>query len=329
MSRKAVLFGMALALLSSLSCQRLAPRGGAPDVSYLPSDCMVVVAVETARLRQAPLYQKLNPEPGQLKTFLLRLGIDPERDLDQVMFAFRAAGTEQGEWLAVLRGRFDRARIEKGMEDPAARMSVESYRRWNVYNLVRVPDIGDLSFAVVDSGASVLGKSEAIRKVLDVRDKSAPSLDSNETARRLLRGLDPASQIWGVLDGKEMTRLAQQRRQALSGTIPEKAIDDLSLVVDARLWAVVTEDLGITLEIGSGTEKGAKTLSDAIRGILAFARMGSAGRDPDAAALVEAISVSEKGNGVQVRLSLSGDAVRKLRERIQALSAGGEPAPGS
>jgi hypothetical protein len=326
MRRAGAFLGLLLALPALLSCGRFAVRKQVPDVSCLPSDLIVVVSVDAARLRETALYQRLNPEPGEVKTFLLRLGINPERDLDQMIFAFRGSGPERGEWLAVLRGRFDPARIEKGMEDPAARMSVESYRRWKVYNLVRVPEIGELSFAVVDESAVTLGRSGAIRKVLDVRDKAAPSLEANETMMRLLKGLERRAQIWAVLDGKELVQLAGQRRQSLSGTVPESALKNLSSVVDGRLSAIVTEDLGIILEIGSGTEKGARNLADAIRGIVAFAKLGTEGRDPETAAIMEAITVKDSGKSLRVGLKLPGESVLKLRDRWKNRPAG-EAAP--
>ena len=95
-------------------------------------------------------------------------------------------------------------------------------------------------------------------------------------------------------------------------------------MVSTRLSAVVTEDVAVSLEIASGTEKGARNLADAVRGILAFARMGTQGRDPDAAALVETVSVTESGTGVHVRMGLPGDLVKRLRERIREK----QPAPG-
>jgi len=324
MGRRAVLFALILAVLAPVSCRRLALREERPDISCLPADSIFVASVDVARLRQAPLYQSLDAEPGQLKTFLLRLGTDPDRDLDEVVFAFRSTGVEPGEWLVVLRGRFDRARIEKGMEDPAARMSVEPYRGRNIYNLVRVPEIGDVSLSVVDSTAMVLGKSDAVRKVLDVKGKAAPSLEMNEAMKGLVAGLDRKAQVWAVLDGKELARLVERRRRSLPDAVPESALRNLSAVVSARLSAVVTEDLAVSLEMGSGTEKEAGNLADAVRGILAFAKLGTQGRDPEAAALVETISVAQSGTGVHVRMGLPGDLVRRLRERMREV----QPIPG-
>jgi hypothetical protein len=162
--------------------------------------------------------------------------------------------------------------------------------------------------------------------VLDVKEKTAPSLETNETMMRLVAGVDDHAQIWAVLDGKELVQIAGQRRQSLSGTIPEPALKNLSAVVDGRLWAVVTEDLEVSLEIGSGTEKGARNLADAIRGILAFAKLGTEGRDPESAALMEAITVKDSGTSLRLAVDLPGERVVKLREKLRKSAAEG-PTP--
>ena len=325
MRRRALVLGLILMVLGPAACRRLSLREGKADLSCLPADSIFVASMDLARLREAPLYKGLDAEPLQLKTFLQHLGADPDRDLDELLFAFRSAGTDAGDWLVVLRGRFDRARIEKGMEDPAARMSVEPYRGRNIYNLVQVPDIGDVSFAVVDSTALVLGKADAVRRVLDVREKAVPSLERNDAMRDLVAGRDRKAQVWAVLDGRELVRLVERRRRSLPGVVPESALKNLSAIVSTRISAVMTEDLAVLLEIGSDTDKAAHNLADAVRGILAFAKLGTQGRDPEAAAIVETISVSESGTGVEVRMGLPGDLVMRLRERMRE----SPPAPGA
>ncbi len=317
MRRRAVLLALILAVAAPISCRRPAEPEEGPDISCLPADSIIVAFMDMARLREAPLYRSLGVEPETIKTFLRRQGADPERDLDEVSFAFRSDGTGSGDWLVVLRGRFDRARIEKGMEDPDARMSVERYRDRNIYHLVRIPDVGDISFAAPDSAVLVLGKSDAVRRVLDVMGKAAPSLETNEMMKDLIARLDRKAQIGAVLDGRELVRLAEERRKILPEAITDSALKNLEAMVSIRLSAVVGKDLAVSLEVGGATEKGAGTLADAVRGILAFARLGTEGRDPDAAALVEAISVDQSGTEVVVRMGLPGDLAMRLREKMR------------
>ena len=199
----------------------------------------------------------------------------------------------------------------------AARMSVEPYRGRNIYSLVRVPEIGDVSFSVADAGLLVLGRSDAVRRVLDVKGKAAPSLEKNEAMKDLVADLDRKAQAWAVLNGRELARLVERRRKSLPDEVPDSALRNLRAVVGIRLSAVVAEDLAVSLEMDGATEKGAGNLADAVRGILAFAKLGTQGRDPEAAALVETITVARSGAGVQVRMGLPGDLVLRLRDRMR------------
>src|SRR5262249_39049877 len=122
-------------LLLLAACKgKPAPPPPVLDLSYLPADVIFVTGVDLSRLREAPLYSEWHRGAvqagtrwGEVERFLVRIGIDPAKDLNNLMVAYRQE-YEAGEWMAILRGRFDVARIEKGLQEPNARMSVESYR---------------------------------------------------------------------------------------------------------------------------------------------------------------------------------------------------------
>ncbi|HEV8337126.1 MAG TPA: hypothetical protein VGR67_11970, partial [Candidatus Polarisedimenticolia bacterium] len=136
------------------------------------------------------------------------------------------------------------------------------------------------------------------------------------------------AQVWAVLDGRELARLAASRRQSLPGVLPDPAIRNLASVVDGRLAAIVSENLGVTVEIDTLTEKSARNLADAVRGILAFGKLGTQGRDPDSAAALETISVTDRGKVVDVRMEMPGDLFQRLKEKFRPPTPA-KPAPGS
>lgn len=301
------------------ACAREKPKP-APDLSYLPAETIVVAQVDTVRLRQAPLYRDLTAksgdEPGrwhEVKEFLNHLGVNPERDLDSALFAYRGTDPETGEWVVLLRGRFDAERIQKGLQEPDARMSETSYRKWTISNLVRVPEVGDLSLVVMDPSALVLGKSDALRKVLDVRDGAAPSLATNEEIRQLIAGVNPKAQVWAVMDSREISRLMREQ----SPEAPRNpAAKGLASMQAGRFWAAFSDGLDLALDFDSDSEKNARNVSDALRGILAFGKMGSGGQDPDAARLIDAIQVESDRRSTRVRLSLDGEIIKRLETKF-------------
>lgn len=312
---------MALALLASCAKKEIPPS--APDLTYLPADAIFAGYVDAARVREAALYRKMDTEADanqgkwqEAKEFLNRLGIDSRKDLDSLMFAYRMVPQSEGEWVAILRGRFDTRKIEKRLQEPDARMSTEKLGNKTVYNLVRVPEVGDLSLVIVDATALALGRSGALRKVLDTRGKSKPSLASNREIARLVAGVDARAQIWAVMDGREVSRLLRERMTQTPDRAPGPALKNLSSVKTGRFSVVVTGDLDLALEIESYTEKTARNLADALRGILAFGKMGSEGGDPDASELMEAIRVESNQSSTRVQLTMPGETLKRLQSRL-------------
>lgn len=310
------------AAVLSLSCSGKAPKAPGADLSYLPSDTVFVVSVDAAGLRRAPLYRDLDSqfakEKGkwvEVKTFLLHLGIDPEKDLESFLLGYRGGMERPGEWVAVLRGRFDVAKIEKGLEDPGARIAAEPYRGKTIYNLVSVPEVGDLSLTLLDATAVAVGRAETLRRVLDVHSKKAPSLAANTDIRRLASGLDPKAQIWAVLDGREAARMMRERDPGGHGSLDE-TVNGLASMRSGRFSAAFSADLALALDLESDTEKNARNLADALRGILAFGKMGIGMKDPDVARAVEAIRVENERTAIRVRMDLSGTSVKSLQARL-------------
>jgi hypothetical protein len=320
---KSVRAALAVGLLAWAGCSRHETPTPTPvDLTCLPPDVLFLAGVDTARLREAPLYRLWNDSSLptgerwlEVRTFLRHIGIDSERELEQVLVAFRHE-QEPGEWFAVLKGRFDVPRIEKGLKDPGARMSTESYRSRTLYNLVEVPEVGEFSVTILDPGTVAFGQTGTLRKVIDARERESPSLESRPAFRDLVNGREASAQVWAVLDGRELSRVVAGRRQVLPPGLGEPALKNLATVATARLSLGVTADLDFRLDLESVGEREGRSLADALRGILGFARLGGGERDPDAEAILEAIQVDGEGTRVRVRLGLTGETVRRLEQRF-------------
>ncbi len=320
-----VVLATGLAALGALACRKEpAPARPSLDLSYLPSNALLVAYADTVRLKESSLYRDWEaraPEGkshlAEAKIFLGRLGIASDKDLDGVAVAYLAS-PGSGEWVALLRGRFDLDQIKKGLEDPSARMSEESYGHWSVYNLVLVPNLGDLSVALVDPSAVALGRSEALRKVLDARDHPRTSLASNAMMKQLIPALEPQAQIWVLLDGQALWRSLGNRQGGLPGGADAQGLGSFSSIVSASLSASLSADVSLRLDISGDSPKHAKNLSDALKGILGFARLGRGGKDPDVGRLLDAIQVDGADERITLRANLPGDLAMHLGTKLEA-----------
>ena len=287
---------------------------------------MLVAYADTVRLKESPLYRSWEARSlgeksrlGEAKTFLQRLGIDTAKDLDGVLVAC-APTAGSAEWMALLRGRFDVEAIRKGLEDPAARMAVESYRKWSIYSLVLVPDLGDLSVVLIDASAVALGKSDTLRRILDAREQPETSLRSKGVMRRLVPKLDGRAQIWVMLDGRALGRGFNESRDKIPGAVGVPDLGSLSAVVSASLSASLAEDLSLRLELGSDSAKHAQSLADGLQGVLGFARLGAAAKEKDLGEILDAIQVDGAGESVVLRARVPGEVALRMESKWEASS---------
>ena len=328
-TRRSVIFPWmaGVLLLGLVSCRKpaQAPHTAA-DLSYLPANVLFVGYADTVRLKESSLYHAWESRPpagrsrlAEVKTFLRRLEIDPDKDLEGVMVACQA-GPSQGAWMTLLRGRFDLERVRKGLEEPSARMSVQAYGKWSIYNLVLVPELGDLSIALVDSSAIALGKAETLQRILDARDHPETSLARSPLMKQLMPALEPRAQVWLLVDGRAVWQSLGEHPGALPDSTSPPGLGNLSSIVSASLSASLSEGMTLHLEIGSDSPKHAQSLADALKGVLGFAQLGGGAKEPDLAQLVEAIHVEGAGQRIFVRADLPAELAMRLGARLEAAS---------
>jgi hypothetical protein len=325
-ARSAVSLGAtALLLAGALSCRAPAQAPHtAPDFSYLPSSVLLVGYADTVALKESSLYQgweaRMSSERSRLvqaKTFLRRLEIDPEKDLEGIMAACVGVPS-QGAWVVLLRGRFDPARIQRALEEPNSRMSVQMHGQWKIYNLMLIPDLGDLSLALVDSSAVVLGQGSALETVLEAREHPETSLARAPFVRKLAPSLDPHSQVWILADGRGLWQSLAQRQDAPGQGAMAPGMENISGILSASLSGFLTSDLSLHLQIGNDSEKHAQNLSDALKGILGFARLGMGTKDKDLGLLVDAIHVDTSKEMIHLRADLPAELAMRLAVRLES-----------
>lgn len=313
-----------MVMLLLVGCaKKSAPARPAPDLSYLPGDVFFVAYADTIALKRSPLYRDWDSSASsgsehfvEAKTFLRRLGIDPERDVDGIMLACRPR-QDGGEWSALLRGRFDLPKMQKGLDEPSSRMAAEPYGKWTIYSLAVIPEVGDVSLTPVDAGTIALGKADSLRAILDTRDKGKRSLAGNELMKSLVPGLPAEAQIWALLDGQALRR-ANIAQSGGFGIGPSgKSSSGLDSVVSASLAATLEKDMALDLKIGSDSPLRARSLADAVKGIVGFAQLGSAGSHPELSKVMDALRVSYEGDQVHVRLRMTAEMVKKLESEME------------
>jgi hypothetical protein len=192
---KQLVFGL---ILSGALCL---PASAAPLSSnartVIPSAVQQVISVDYRSLRDSPTARALKDRvmPDNIKQFenaLRGVGIDPDRDAEQLTFVsyrgpkgiLRGIGIAQGPFKQ--KEFLQKARLKK--------IKPEKYLLSYIY-----PMGSGMQMVFLDPTTILFGDNTAIKGAIDVRDNSAESLASNNSIDDLITNVQN-SPVWSVLD---------------------------------------------------------------------------------------------------------------------------------
>ena len=189
---KRIIFCVALLTASSAWAAPLSTAAKAA----IPSNIQQLIAVDYRKLNDSPtalqLKDKVLPQP--LKDFenaLKNAGIDPEKDVEQLVFAsykgkdgLRVVGVAQGEFA----GKKVLARL--------ARQKIKGtpYRDATMYPLA-----SGMNMTLIDNYTMIFGVDTAVKAAIDARDSVIRSLNSNSNMLDMMGAVQDEA-VWSVLD---------------------------------------------------------------------------------------------------------------------------------
>jgi hypothetical protein len=309
-ARPAVLIRAVSAIWSVLSfagllCAQQAARAG---LASFPADTQQVAYSSFAQLRSSPDYPQIRQHVlyQQLRAFqefLRSLGVDLEKDIDEVMLGWRGESLSGPGSFGLAAGRFEPDKVRAFFAQ--ARLRLQSYAGVDLFAFGSGADSADTFFAFLDSSLAAFGRLHDLKTILDVREGSAQALDTNQTFQGYEAELEGASPQWGILTGKAAANVAVPW---LSGGT-KNAIDMTAFLepVQAVLYRV-DWDGGFTAHISivCKTPEGAGGLFQLLNILKSVPLSSASGGTPGAAALLQ--NLDARQNGSRLELGASGPA---------------------
>jgi len=165
--------------------------------TVVPNAVQQIISVDYRDLRDSPTARALKDRvmPDSVKQFesaLRGVGIDPDRDAEQLTFVsyrnakgiLRSIGIAQGPFKQ--KEFLQKAKLKK--------IKPQKYLLSDIY-----PMGSEMQMVFLDPTTILFGDGSAIRGAIDVRDNGAESLASNNTIDDLIGNVENAS-VWSVLD---------------------------------------------------------------------------------------------------------------------------------
>jgi len=289
----------------------------------LPADTRFVVGLDVRRMVASELYtsstgrRPLRPEAfAELEA---RTGLNPERDVDQVVIAGGpSAGTgPNAAGIVLVSGRFDRYKLSRAMETMRKDVTWKDHQGTNVY-LFGEGRKGAEAAAFLDDDTLVFGSRAAVEATIDSRVGGKAPLRSNATLMALLERVKPGSTFWMVGDQSLLSNLPRSL-PAPGGS------DGASLQLPAVRNLVVTGDLDpqVALDVTAeaADEPAARNLADVVRGLLALAAL-QGNQKPELKELASAVSITTEVNQVHLNARIPHELFLSLQPKNVAESPG-------
>jgi hypothetical protein len=314
--------GLALALGALVLDPARAYVGPMPaEGLVLPADAKFVMGLDVKRFVQSPFYERYARQGGKPASFAdleEKTGLDPARDVDQVIIAGRPDQGDQGA-VVLVRGRFDRYKLSRAIETREKGVTSKKHEGNTLYlfNEGR-KGAGALAFLGNDDDLIVMGSQAAVEAAVTSHFQGQTPLKQNTALLALLERVKPGSTFWVVGDQS----LLAQMPNAKGGPTAGMQIPQLKgLLVTGELDPVVTLDV-----IGDAVDaKGATQLAQMVQGLIAFGTMQAA-QKPELKDLSNAFSVTTEGASVRVSARLPYELMDALQGPKKAAVA---PPPAS
>ena len=320
-SRLAVLVSMIVVVLgvfAGLGALWLSPARAAVgpmpgEALVLPADARFVMGFDVKRFTASPFYARYAAQRGMKPEALRELeektGLDPARDIDQIV----VAGTGPGSiGVALVTGRFDLYKLGRALETEG---KVNGYNHAGA-SLYAFKDEGPnaTAMALLDEGSLLFGQKDRVEAAVTSRTRGETPFRRNAALIGLVEKVRPGSTFWMVGDQSLLAGMPT------SVPAPGASADGASVSLPALKSLTVTGDLDPQVSLNAvgeaADEAAARNLADVARGFVALMSL-QAQQKPELRQLASAVTVATEQNRVLVSARLPYELLDALQPKAK------------
>jgi len=290
----------------------------------LPADSRFVVGIDVKRFVASPFWARYASQrsmrPPAWRQLEETTGLDPARDVDQIIMAGSEAATRKTPPLVLAVGRFDPDRIAQALK-ASGKATTRDVRGVTLYELERRSESTSgaqtLAMAVLDRRTVVLGPPDRVEATVRSRAGGEAPLGQNTELLGLIGKVRPGSTFWMVGDQNLLANLPK----AISGPVTGGSGDmGASMNLPTLKALTVTADLdpevSLAIEGEAIDESSATKLADVVRGFVALMSL-QARQKPELQQLSSAISVTTEANRVLLNARLPYELIDSLQAKAK------------
>ena len=294
-------FAFALLLATTAAC---AMPIASSARSMMPAEMQQIISVDYRALKDSPtamaLKQQVLPENiKESETALKGIGINVERDVDQVTFASFRSGKQGIQVIGVAQGSFSAKSVLKKMK--LKKIAGTKYGTALLY-----PMSGGMVMTFLDEYTLAFGTQPSLQSALDTRDGKRASLDSNARMADQMSAVD-GSPVWSILD-QQGTQNALRSAMGDASKIADYEMVKKSLI-GSRYSMNFTSGVNFDMTVVTSDPTKAATVANAMRAYMLFKKVSAT---PAEKIAVDNTTVDSDGSNLQVHFKANDQQFQSL-----------------
>ncbi len=285
----------------------------------LPADTQYVMGFDVKRVVASPMWTRMASRPGMrlegLKQLETWTGLDPARDIDQIVVAGRrGAGKTAPQPLVIATGRFDLDKLAGtlGQAKQATKRQLEGTTLFTMTKQTESGQTESSALALLDAGALVFGPSAAVEGVVASRSRGETPLRQNTELIKLVESVKPGSTFWVVGGQSLLAGMPNRFPVPGMGGSGTSAGMNLPPLQSLTLTGDFDPELSLALTSVAADEAAATKLADVMRGLVALMSL-QAQQKPELAQLASAFSISTEMNRVLISARIPYELLELLQ----------------
>ncbi len=296
--------GLSVLCVAVLASSAMAAPIGSSIRPAIPADVQQLICVDYRALKNSDTAQQLKAQvlPENLKQFevaLKGIGMDPDRDVDQLTFISYRHPKQGLEIVGAAQGVFATKTVLK-------KLRLKKVRPVKYHDAEIYPMSDGMEMSFLDDTTLLFGDAAALRGALDARDGYVPTLDSNPDIANLIGDVESGS-VWSVLDQKGtqnmlFSALGDASRLADYETVKKR-------ILGSRYIMNFSNGINFDLDVITSDSVTAATLSSLVKAGVLYRKMTASSVEK---AALEDVSVNSDSSKLQMHFKADDKQFQSL-----------------
>jgi len=300
---------LSLALLLVCSFCLCAPASFAMPIAssaraMVPAEIQQLIGVDYRALKDSPTAQALKDKvmPDNLKELesaLKGVGINSDRDLDQLNFASFRTEKKGIQTIGIAQGSFSAKAVLKKMK--LKKIAGTKYGTSTIY-----PMDNGLVMTFLDDNTLAFGTEASLKSALDTRDGKRPSLDSNSIMSDQMSAVDSAT-LWSILDQKGTQAIMMS---AMGDATKVGDYESLKKrILASRYTMNFQSGVNFDFTVQTADSMTAATLSTVLKGVMLYKKLNAS---PIEKTAIDASTVDSDSSNLQLHFKSDDQKFQSL-----------------